>query len=99
MPSTKPLTTKELTKAQKELSVFTATPKATKLSATFTFKDHISALVFIARVTVHAEVMQHHPDITYTYAQVKVNLTTHDAKGITSKDIKLAKKIETLCQK
>ena len=41
-----------------------------------------------------AEAAWHHPDITASYAWVEVRLVTHSAKGITDKDLNLAKKIE-----
>ena len=41
-----------------------------------------------------AEAAWHHPDITASYAWVEVRLMTHTAKGITAKDLELAKKIE-----
>ncbi len=41
-----------------------------------------------------AEAAWHHPDITASYAWVEVRLVTHSAKGITGKDLELAKKIE-----
>ncbi len=41
-----------------------------------------------------AEAAWHHPDITASYAWVEVRLMTHSTKGITSKDIELASKIE-----
>jgi len=41
-----------------------------------------------------AEAAWHHPDITASYAWVEVRLMTHSAKGITAKDLQLAKKIE-----
>jgi 4a-hydroxytetrahydrobiopterin dehydratase len=41
-----------------------------------------------------AEAAWHHPDITLSYAWLEVRLTTHTAKGITEKDLALAKKIE-----
>lgn len=90
------MSSKQLKKALSSLELFSPTPKNTKLTATFDFKSHVEALVFIARITVHAEVEQHHPDIDFTYKKVKVSLTTHEAKGLTQKDIKLAKKIESL---
>lgn len=69
-----------------------------KLVATYTFDSHIDALTFIMRITIYAQVQQHHPDITFTYAKVKVSLTTHEEKGLTRKDTKLAKSITTLYQ-
>jgi len=90
------LTEKELKKGLSGLKFFSLPAKGGKLTATFDFKDHVSALVFVARVTVHAEVQQHHPELMYTYKKVKVTLSTHDVKGLTSKDIKLAEKLERL---
>lgn len=45
-----------------------------------------------------AEAAWHHPDITASYAWVEVRLVTHSAKGITAKDLQLAKKIEEVVQ-
>ncbi len=51
-------------------------------------------LMVINTVGHLAEVAWHHPDITASYAWVEVRLMTHSAKGITGKDLALAKKIE-----
>ena len=51
-------------------------------------------LAFVAKVAVHAEVMNHHPDIELSYGKVKVKLSTHDAKGLTTLDFELAKRID-----
>jgi len=88
------LTKKVLESALKKLPDWKTNPKTTTLYKTFTFDTHVNALTFIARITVFAEVAGHHPDIEFTYAQVKVKLTTHDVKGLTKKDIDLAQKIE-----
>lgn len=53
-----------------------------------------STLMVINTVGHLAEAAWHHPDITASYAWVEVRLVTHSAKGITSKDLELAKKIE-----
>lgn len=53
-----------------------------------------STLMVINTVGHLAEAAWHHPDITASYAWVEVRLVTHSAKGITSKDFELAKKIE-----
>jgi 4a-hydroxytetrahydrobiopterin dehydratase len=45
-----------------------------------------------------SEAAWHHPDITLSYAWVEVRLMTHSAKGITDKDLALAKKIEEVVQ-
>lgn len=51
-------------------------------------------LMVINTVGHLAEAAWHHPDITASYAWVEVRLTTHSAKGITMKDLELARKIE-----
>ncbi len=86
----------ELEKECKKLTLWSRNKKQTELSRIFTFNGHIDALVFIARITVHAQVLTHHPEILFTYAKVKVILTTHDVKGITKLDIDLAKRIDAL---
>ena len=51
-------------------------------------------LMVINTVGHLAEAAWHHPDITASYAWVEVRLMTHSAKGITGKDLELARKIE-----
>jgi 4a-hydroxytetrahydrobiopterin dehydratase len=55
-------------------------------------------LMVISTVGHLAEAAWHHPDITASYAWVEVRLMTHTAKGVTSKDLELAKKIEEVIQ-
>lgn len=88
------LTQKELTKALVPFPGWKLDAKHTKCSRIFEFEKHIDALIFIARSTVNAEVVQHHPDITFTHAKVKMVLTSHDTGGITKKDIELLERIE-----
>jgi 4a-hydroxytetrahydrobiopterin dehydratase len=90
------LNKKEIAKAIKKLPDWSTNPKETAITHTRTFKNHIDALVFIARVTVHAQVLLHHPEILFTYSKVRITLTTHDAKGLTAKDFELANKIALL---
>jgi 4a-hydroxytetrahydrobiopterin dehydratase len=63
----------------------------------FKFKDFKEALSFINKVGEFAEDMNHHPDILlHSYNKVKITLSSHDAGGVTEKDFKLAKKIESI---
>lgn len=62
-----------------------------KLHRDFVFEDFAEAFGFMARIAVVAEGMNHHPEWSNTYNTVTVNLVTHDAGGITDRDIKLAK--------
>ena len=64
------------------------------------YKTHSwkATLMVINTVGHLAEAAWHHPDITASYAWVEVRLQTHTAKGITGKDLALAKKIEEVIQ-
>lgn len=53
-------------------------------------------LLFVERIAGLAEAADHHPDITLTYPYVLIQLTTHDSGGITEKDFKLAKQIDSI---
>jgi 4a-hydroxytetrahydrobiopterin dehydratase len=64
------------------------------IKKTFKFKDHITAMGFVNRVAMCAEVMDHHPDLRIVYSTVDITLNTHDAGGVTEMDVALAKKIE-----
>jgi 4a-hydroxytetrahydrobiopterin dehydratase len=92
----KTLSSTEIRKAIAKLPQWSVNPKQTALSLTCTFTSHLDALVFIARITVHAQVLDHHPEIVFTHKKVKVSLTSHEVKGLTKKDIELAQKISTL---
>lgn len=66
------------------------------ISKQFTLKDHVAALGFVAKVATAAEVMNHHPEINWVYNRVTFTLSTHDAGGVTKKDLDLAAKIDAL---
>jgi 4a-hydroxytetrahydrobiopterin dehydratase len=89
-------TKKEVEKHLKTLSGWKVNPKYTSLTKSFSFSTFVAGLAFSAKITVHAEVLEHHPEITLTYGNVKVTLTTHDAKGLTKKDFELASRIDGL---
>jgi 4a-hydroxytetrahydrobiopterin dehydratase len=86
----------ERTKLLKKVPLWSLSPKETTITRTFAFTSHIDALVLIARITVYAQVQNHHPEIHFTYCKVKVTLTTHDVKGLSTKDFELAQKIDSL---
>lgn len=68
------------------------------ISRTFKFKDFVSAIDFVNKLVEPAEKAGHHPDIAISYNKVTINLTTHDAGGITQKDFDLAQTISQLAQ-
>ena len=57
---------------------------------TFRFKDFNAAFGWMARVALKAETMDHHPEWSNVYNRVEVLLATHDADGVTDKDVALA---------
>lgn len=63
---------------------------------TFEFKDFVEAFGFMASVALKAESMDHHPEWFNVFKTVEVTLSTHDAGGLTQKDIDLAKAMDTL---
>jgi len=56
----------------------------------FVFKDFNEAFGFMSRVALVAEKMDHHPEWFNVYKTVEVTLSTHDAGGLTERDVKLA---------
>jgi 4a-hydroxytetrahydrobiopterin dehydratase len=64
-----------------------------KIRATFPTGDFATGLAFVALVGASAEEADHHPDLTLTYPEVVVELSSHDVGGITSRDIDLAREI------
>lgn len=62
----------------------------------YMFGDFNSAFGFMTRIAIMAEKMDHHPEWFNVYNKVGVTLTTHDAGGVTQKDIDLAKFCETV---
>ncbi len=61
------------------------------IARTFTFKDFNEAFGFMTRVALAAEKRDHHPEWRNVYKTVEVVLATHDAGGVTARDIDLAK--------
>ncbi|MFB0993152.1 MAG: 4a-hydroxytetrahydrobiopterin dehydratase [Rhodospirillales bacterium] len=66
------------------------------IQKTFTFKSFNQAFSFMTRVAMEAEKANHHPEWFNVYNRVDVTLSTHDAGGITEKDIKLAQFMEMI---
>jgi len=66
------------------------------LVRTFKFKDFSEAFAFLTRVALHAEKVNHHPEFTSVWNRVDFRLTSHDAGGVTERDLKLARAISSL---
>jgi len=66
------------------------------LVRTFKFKDFSEAFGFLARVALVSEKADHHPEFTSVWNRVDFRLTSHDAGGVTERDVKLAQAINRL---
>lgn len=62
----------------------------------FEFADFSAAFAFMTRVALLAEQRDHHPEWSNVYNRVEIALTTHDAGGLTLRDVKMAKAIDAL---
>jgi 4a-hydroxytetrahydrobiopterin dehydratase len=97
MPSIQKLTAKEIEAALPALKGWTVAKK--KLHREYKFKDFIHAFGFMATAAIAIEKVNHHPEWSNVYSTVKVDLTTHDAKGITQADVDLARTLESIAKK
>lgn len=77
---------------------WTLSDDGTTLSKNFKFSDFPEAFAFMARAALYAEKWDHHPEWSNVYNKVTVNLTTHDVGGLSSLDVKLARKMDQLVQ-
>jgi 4a-hydroxytetrahydrobiopterin dehydratase len=62
----------------------------------FLFADFSEAFAFMTRVALLAEVQDHHPEWSNVWNRVDILLTTHDAGGLSARDVKMATAIEAL---
>jgi 4a-hydroxytetrahydrobiopterin dehydratase len=69
-----------------------------KLHRALKFPDFVHAFGFMSSVALVAESRNHHPEWSNVYANVVIDLTTHDAGGITEKDTALAHTIDALAK-
>jgi 4a-hydroxytetrahydrobiopterin dehydratase len=65
-------------------------PERDAIAKAFKFADFNAAFGFMTRVALQAEKMDHHPEWSNVWNKVDIVLTTHDAGGLSDKDLKLA---------
>ena len=66
------------------------------LTRSYRFADFAHAFAFLTRVAAHAEAVDHHPEFTSVWNRVDFRLTSHDAGGVTPRDLALAAAIDAL---
>ena len=90
------LTDDEREAALAELPDWSLSRNGKAIERTFTFADFNEAFGFMTRVALLADKQDHHPEWFNVWNRVEITLTTHDAGGLSVRDVKLAKAIEGL---
>jgi 4a-hydroxytetrahydrobiopterin dehydratase len=90
------LSESERTEALASLAGWTFDTGRNGIVKRFAFKTFSEAFAFMTRVALAAEKADHHPEWSNVWNKVDVLLSTHDAGGVTQKDIALAREIEAL---
>jgi 4a-hydroxytetrahydrobiopterin dehydratase len=86
------------TAALRGLPEWTYDPDRRGISRNLRFADFVTAFGFMTRVALAAEKADHHPEWSNVYNRVDILLTTHDARGLSERDIALARRIDALAQ-
>lgn len=66
------------------------------ISKSFVFADFNEAFGFMTRVALVAEQMDHHPEWSNVYKTVEITLSSHDADGLTERDVRLGEAVERI---
>ena len=82
--------------ALKRVTAWTYDTSADAIVRDFKFKDFSKAFAFMTRVALLAQAADHHPEWSNVYNKVSIKLTTHDAGGLSDKDVALAEAIDKL---
>ncbi len=90
------LTQEECSAALAQLPSWTLTREGSAIFRKFEFGDFVEAFAFMTGVAMLAEKADHHPEWFNVYNRVEITLTTHDADGLSQRDIAMAKAIEAL---
>jgi 4a-hydroxytetrahydrobiopterin dehydratase len=93
---TQRLSAEERKAALAALSGWTEVSGREAIARTYVFKDFNEAFGFMSRAALVAEKSDHHPEWRNVYKTVEVELSTHDAGGVTAKDVELAKAMNAI---
>src|ERR1700682_4466751 len=94
----KKLTPDELSKLLAELKHWQLSEDSRAIHRSFKFADFNEAFGFMTRVAIKAQEMNHHPEWFNAYSTVEITLSTHEAGGLTERDIELARFIDEVAQ-
>lgn len=87
--------TLDIAAALRDLPDWTRAPgERPALTRSLVFGDFNAAFGFMTRVALHADKVDHHPEWSNVYNRVEVLLTTHDAGGVTARDLDMARFID-----
>jgi 4a-hydroxytetrahydrobiopterin dehydratase len=91
----------QLTSAEREQALallpdWTLRSDGAAITRQFRFRDFTAAWAFMQKVAVLAETQDHHPEWSNVYNRVDITLTTHDAGGLSERDVRLAKAIDAV---
>lgn len=96
MPRIARLTDEERGAALAELPHWRLADDGSGISRSLKFHNFVEAFGFMSRVALLAERADHHPEWSNVYNRVDIRLTTHDAGGLSTRDIALAQAIDAL---
>lgn len=91
-----PLSEAERAEALEDLPDWDFDEARDAITRSFTFADFSEAFAFMTRVALLAEKADHHPEWSNVWNRVDVLLTTHDAGGLSGRDVEMAQAIEAL---
>jgi 4a-hydroxytetrahydrobiopterin dehydratase len=88
------LTDAERDAALADLPEWTLRADGLAIEKRFKFADFSEAFGFMTRAALHAEKADHHPEWSNVYNRVEVTLTTHDAGGLSQRDVAMARALD-----
>lgn len=90
------LTLNEREKLLPDLAGWTAADGRDAIFKRFLFDDFVGAFGFMTQAALVAEKNDHHPEWANVYNQVEITLTTHDANGLSMRDVEFARALDAL---
>ena len=90
------LTSEEIAAARVSLPGWTLSENRLAISRRFTFANFSASFAFMTRVALYAEKADHHPEWSNVWNRVDITLTTHDAGGLSQRDVAMARAIEAI---